>query len=61
MTFNVGRVEGGTGAGRKRPLKDAPKHWTCRCKSAKAEAAGAIAEIEHYLELVAAFQAAYPE
>lgn len=28
---------------------------------AKAEAAGAIAEIEHYLELVAAFQAAYPE
>lgn len=36
MTFNVGRVEGGTGA-------------------------GAIAEIEHYLELVAAFQAAYPE
>ena len=31
MTFSVGHVQGGTGAGRKRPLADKPEPWRCSC------------------------------
>lgn len=45
LMFSVGHVEGGTGAGRKRPLKAAPKHWACNCRSARAVAAGATSTV----------------
>lgn len=31
MTFAVGYVVGGTGAGRKKPLKPKPYGWMCDC------------------------------
>lgn len=31
MTFTIGHVEGGTGAGTKRPPAAAPKEWPCIC------------------------------
>jgi len=31
VTFAVGHVEGGTGAGRRRPLREKPAPWRCEC------------------------------
>lgn len=40
MTFNVGHVEGGTGAGRKRALKAKPRAWVHLCHGERRDCPG---------------------